>query len=88
MKHIKNYQDFLVEREFSPEKREKMADAGQALPDGSFPIANVEDLKNAIKAYGRAKDQKAAAKHIVKRAKELGAEDLIPQSDDFQASLK
>ena len=65
-----------------------MAAKGFALADGSFPIANLEDLKNAIMAYGRAKDQAKAAKFIVKRAKALGAEDLIPDSDDFQKSLK
>ena len=75
-------------QEFSSEERKKLADKGVALPDGSFPIENVADLKNAIHAYGRAKDQKAAAKHIAKRAKALGHEDLIPDSDDFQKSLK
>ena len=39
-------------------------------------------------AYGRAKDQSRTAKFIVKRAKALGAEDLIPDTDDFQKSLK
>ena len=48
----------------------------------------LEDLKNAIMAYGRAKDQAKAAKFIAKRAKALGAEDLIPDSEDFQKSLK
>ncbi len=85
---LEEFENQISEREVSAEEREKLADKGYALPDGSFPIANVEDLKNAIKAYGRAKDQAAAAKHIAKRAKALGAEDLIPQSEDFQKSLK
>ena len=55
-----------------------MAKEGTALPDGSYPIANVEDLKNAISAYGRAKDKEAAKKHIMKRARALGQEKLIP----------
>ena len=87
MKHIKVFETFIAEREFSDEKRAELADKGFALPDGSYPIENVEDLKNAIKAYGRAKDQGAAAKHIEKRAKALGAEDLIPQTSDFQNNL-
>lgn len=78
----------LNEKEFSEEEREKLAKSGAALPDGSFPIETVEDLKNAVSAYGRAKDQAAAAKHIAKRAKALGKEDLIPQTKDFQDNLK
>ena len=87
MKHIKLYEDFLNEKEFSEEQRKALADRGFALPDGSFPIENTEDLKNAIQAYGRAKNQSAAAKHIAKRAKALGAEDLIPTTQDFQNNL-
>lgn len=88
MKNLLTYDNFLTEREFNADEREDLAKKGFALPDGSFPIANVEDLKNAIQAYGRAKNQSAAAKHIAKRAKALGAEDLIPQTEDFQKSLK
>jgi hypothetical protein len=88
MKHIKLYEEFITEKEFTEDQRKELADKGFALPDGSFPIENVEDLKNAIHAYGRSKNQSAAAKHIAKRAKALGQEDLIPTSDDFQKSLK
>jgi adenine-specific DNA methylase len=64
----------------SPKIREKLAKEGKALKDGSFPIRNVPDLKNAIKAFGRAKDKDAAKKHIIKRAKELQRYyDLIPE---------
>jgi hypothetical protein len=78
----------LNEREYSDEERKDMAERGLALPDGSFPIKDLEDLKNAIQAYGRSKDQSAAAKFIAKRAKKLGADDLIPNTEDFQKSLK
>jgi hypothetical protein len=60
------------------EKRDVLAKEGKAMKDGSFPIRNVEDLKNAIQAHGRAKDIAAAKKHIVKRARALGKYDLIP----------
>jgi len=73
---------------YSDEQRMELADKGFALSDGSYPIKNLQDLKNAIMAYGRAKDQARTAKFIVKRAKALGAEDLIPDSDDFQKSLR
>lgn len=87
MKHIKLYEEFLNEKEFSDDKREELASKGIALPDGSFPIETVQDLKNAIHAYGRSADQGAAAKHIAKRAKALGQTDLIPTTKDFQDNL-
>ncbi len=87
MENFKTYGEFVSEN-YDTEQRKEMAKKGFALSDGSFPIANLEDLKNAIMAYGRAKDQARAAKFIAKRAKALGAEDLIPDSEDFQKSLK
>lgn len=69
----------LAKREFSAEEREQAADRGQALPDGSFPIKNVQDLRNAIRAIGRAKDPAKAKAHIKRRARALGREDLIPE---------
>lgn len=65
---------------FSMEKREELAEKKEAMPNGSYPIRNVADLKRAIQAYGRAKDKEATKKWIIKRAKELGREDLIPES--------
>ena len=76
---MKGLNEFLNEKEFSEEEREKLAKEGDAMKDGSFPIENEEDLKNAIKAHGRAKDVEAAKKWIIKRAKELNLEDLIPE---------
>jgi len=87
MESFKSYSKFVSEN-YDTEQRKEMAAKGFALADGSFPIANLEDLKNAIMAYGRAKDQAKAAKFIAKRAKALGAEDLIPDTEDFQKSLK
>jgi hypothetical protein len=72
--------DSLVAREFNTEQRKKLASKGQAMPDGSYPIANEEDLRNAIQAIGRAKDPAAVKRHIRKRARALGLTDLIPDS--------
>lgn len=58
--------------------RKAMAAKGEALPDGSYPIANKTDLKNAVQAIGRADNPAAAKAHIAKRAKALGATDLLP----------
>lgn len=67
-------------RDYSPGKREEMAGEGQAMEHGGYPIKNVEDLKNAIQAIGRAKDPAAAKRHIIKRARALGHADMIPDS--------
>jgi hypothetical protein len=66
---------------FSDEERKKLANEGAAMANGAFPIRNVEDLKNAIHAYGRANksDRAAVRKHIIKRAKKLGASNLVPE---------
>lgn len=66
-------------RAYSQDERTKMADSGEALPDGSYPIADEDDLENAVQAYGRAKDKPKAKAHIMKRATELGRDDLIPE---------
>lgn len=51
------------------------------MSDGSYPIVTKQDLKNAIKAFGRTGTNKAETKkHIIKRAKVLGAIDLIPNN--------
>jgi hypothetical protein len=71
--------DDLGKREFSEKEREKAADTGAAMEDGSFPIKTKADLRNAIKAYGRAKDKAATKKHIIERAKALGAESELPE---------
>ena len=70
--------EIALKRAFSEDMRTQMAQEGKALPDGSFPISNVEDLKNAISAYGRASNKEAAKNHIMKQAKAMGQEKLIP----------
>ena len=72
--------DVEKKRDYSEDERTKMAESGMALPDGSYPIKDKEDLSNAIQAFGRAKDKEKAKRHIMKRARELDAEDMIPES--------
>ncbi len=67
-------------RLFTAEERKKDAKSGAALPGGGFPIENVEDLKNAIRAIGRAKNPVAARRHIISRARSLNAASLLPNS--------
>ena len=69
-----------TKRSFSTDERQDAASEGHALPDGSYPVKNESDLRNAIQAFGRAKDKDAARRHIMKRARALGRTDLIPES--------
>jgi hypothetical protein len=66
----------------STKGRKASAEKGHALPDGSYPIESVGDLENAIQSYGRAPEQHRAAlrRLIMRRAKELNAENKIPES--------
>lgn len=66
--------------EFTAIQRKALSEKKEAMPDGSYPIRNRSDLKNAIASYGRAKDKEKTKAWIIKRAKELDAEDLIPES--------
>jgi hypothetical protein len=65
----------------SRDERNKLAEKGHALPDGSYPISDVDDLKNAIQAYGRSnpEDRAKVKKHIEKRARQLNVRHLIPE---------
>ena len=68
----------VEKKDYTQAERELAGDKGEALPDGSYPIKTVGDLKNAIQAFGRAKDPAKVKAHIKTRAKALGREDLIP----------
>lgn len=78
-KAFESENDGLEKRTFSTEQREKLAEQGKALPDGSYPIVTKTDLKNAIQAFGRAKNKGTVAAHIKRRAKVLDATDLLPE---------
>lgn len=67
-----------LKREFTTEHRRALAHQGKALPDGSYPIENVEDLHNAIQAIGRAKKPGKVKAHIRSRARALGATHVLP----------
>ena len=73
-------------RTFTGEQRRELARKGMAMPDGGYPIRNVKDLKNAIQAYGRGTNPPAVKKWIKKRAKELGAEEILPENWEIEHS--
>lgn len=78
----------IMKRDYSADERQAMADAGTALPDGSFPISDVADLKNAIQAYGRASDKAKAKAHIVTRARALDAIDQLPDDWNIEKMIQ
>jgi hypothetical protein len=73
-------ESYYEKRFYTRERRTEYAKRGWALPDGSFPIRDVGDLRNAIQAYGLGKNQAAAKRHIMKRARALKRTDLIPEN--------
>ncbi len=67
---------------YVPKKaREQAAEAGEALPDGSFAITDQQSLVASLASYSRAKesDKPKARKHIIKRARVLGMSDQVPE---------
>jgi len=78
----------IVKRDVSDKERQALAARGAAMPDGSYPIANVSDLKNAIQAFGRAKNPAAVKKHIIRRARALHALDVLPEEWNVGKALK
>lgn len=74
---------------FSAEERRMLAKQGKAMPDGSFPIRNVSDLHNAIRAVGRGgASHDAIRRFIIRRAIALGARNAIPENWNSNGSLK
>ena len=74
----------------SRKERMKLAESRVALPDGSFPIRDEEDLKQAISSFGRAKKTRKAAvrRHIMRKARTLKRYDLIPDNWKELASFE
>lgn len=77
---------------FSAKERRNLANKGHAMEDGSFPIQNRGNLEDAIRAVGRARpntsEQRAKVRrHIIKRARALGAQNLIPDTWRSNGSL-
>jgi hypothetical protein len=64
----------LEERDYSTAQRKAMAKSGHALDDGSFPIKDKTDLKNAVGLLksGHGKNKPKAWAHVAKRAGALG----------------
>ncbi len=83
----------VYKRQYSDSERAALAKKGQAIPvkndqgeivSGRYPIADAQDLGNAVKAIGRAKegDEAKVKAFIKRRAAALGKSDVIP--DDWK----
>jgi hypothetical protein len=73
-------------------QRQQLAQKGQAMAGGRFPIRNRDDLAKAVKAVGRAKpatdeERSKVRRYIMRRAKELNATDAIPDSWQADGSV-
>jgi phage head maturation protease len=66
-------------RSFTSEQRRAAAKSGAAMKDGSYPIENRDDLSNAIRAIGRAKNRASTMAHIKSRARAMGATSMLPE---------
>jgi hypothetical protein len=67
-----------AKREFSAQEREKDAEAGVAMPDGSYPIKSAKDVENAVRDFNRSGQKPDVKAHIIARAKAIGAESALP----------
>lgn len=59
-------------------RRDDLVAKGYALPDGSFAIESTADLAEAVAAIDFAADRDATVEHVTRRARELGALQLLP----------
>lgn len=81
------------QRSYTQKEVDALGAKGQAFknPDGSYsyPVATVQDLRNAIHAVGRGNaDHDAIRKYIMARAKALGESSLIPDNWNADGSLQ
>lgn len=65
---------------FSHKERMDLAERGEAMSNGKYPIRNSQDLKDAIRLVGASDMPESKVKAwIKKRAKELGLESELPE---------
>ena len=74
-------------RELSAAQREKDAEEGVAMADGSYPIRSAKDVEDAVRDYYRSGEKSDVKAHIIARAKAIGAERALP-ADWSEASDK
>lgn len=61
----------MADREISEETRRRAAAEGHALPDGSYPMNDCDEVRRAIHAYGRAPEShRAALRRLIRKRNE------------------
>lgn len=79
----------VVKAKYDADDLRRMAASGAAMDDESYPIADREDLDRAIRAVGRGgSSHDAIRRHIMTRARSLGAASEIPDNWNKDGSLK
>lgn len=81
--------DRILKAKYNTADRKRMAGTGAALPDGSYPIADRADLTAAVRAVGRGENTShdTIRRHVISRAKSLGAASEIPETWNADGSL-
>ena len=72
----------MASHDMSEQARLQAASRGEALPDGSYPTRDCEELKGAITAYEREKEElrPALRRYLIRRSVQLGCTEHIPDS--------
>ncbi len=67
---------------YSADQRKQMAQKGHAMPDGSYPIGDAQDVKSAAGLASHSKKYSAeqVKAHVIKNARRLGAMSALPAS--------
>lgn len=79
----------VVKAKYNADDLRRMASSGAAMADESYPIGDRDDLDKAIRAVGRGgSSHNAIRKHIISRARSLGASSEIPDNWNSDGSLK
>lgn len=79
--HIPHDADGAEKRDFTASERRRLAARNEALPDGSYPIENEEDLHNAaVLARTGHGDVEAARRLIARRARDLGVKNPLDET--------
>jgi hypothetical protein len=76
-----------VPNDLSSESRKKAAQEGAAMPDGSYPTRDCDELKQAIEAYGKETTNKSDVKrYLIHRSVVLGCTEHIP--DEWEMEVR
>lgn len=82
LKAIADAETEITKRDINTSTRRQLASRGHALPDGSYPIANTEDLQNAAVLARSGHGNVSGAKSLIeRRAQELGVANPLSNPD-------